>query len=68
MGCFWLLGRDKRVRCPAETKLLAVEMIRAGYGRDAIAAELGATGSAVKKMAEVLLDGGAREVVRHGHR
>ena len=43
------MGRDKRVWCPAETKLRAVEMIRAGYGRDAIAAELGATGSAVKK-------------------
>lgn len=42
-------GRDKRVRYPAETKLRAVEMIRAGYGRDAIAAELGATGSAVRK-------------------
>lgn len=44
-----VLGRDKRVRYPAETKLRAVEMIRAGYGRDAIAAELGATGSAVRK-------------------
>lgn len=43
------MGRDKRVRLPAETKLRAVEVIRAGYGRDAIAAELGATGSAVRK-------------------
>lgn len=44
-----ILGRGKRVRYPAETKLRAVEMIRAGYGRDAIASELGATGSAVRK-------------------
>ena len=44
-----VLGGDKRVRYPAETKLRAVEMIRAGYGRDAIAAELGATGSAVRE-------------------
>lgn len=36
-GVFLVLGRDKRVRYPAETKLRAVEMIRAGYGRDAIA-------------------------------
>ena len=48
-GVFLVLGGDKRVRYPAETKLRAVEMIRAGYGRDAIAAELGATGSAVRK-------------------
>lgn len=46
---FLILGRDKRVRLPAETKLRAVEVIRADYGRDAIAAELGATGSAVRK-------------------
>lgn len=46
---FLAFGRDKRVRYPAETKLRAVEMIRAGYGRDVIAAELGATGSAVRK-------------------
>ena len=43
------MERDKRVKYPAGTKLRAVEMIRAGYGRDAIAAELGATGSAVRK-------------------
>lgn len=46
---FLAFGRDKRVRYPAETKLRAVEMIRVGYGRDVIAAELGATGSAVRK-------------------
>lgn len=63
-----VLGRDKRVRYPAETKLRAVEMIRAGYGRDRNSRRAGRDRQRREKMAEVLLDGGAREVVRHGHR
>lgn len=47
-GVFLILRRNKRARYPAGTKLRAVEMIRVGYGRDAIAVELDATGSVRK--------------------